>query len=86
MNDHRGKNQFVERQGDWACMKCKNLNFSFRIICNRCKLSKQDVNNFNDSFINSMKNSQNTNHYQQHAVLSEKNEESKLKSFVFKSK
>ncbi len=25
-----------ERVGDWVCMKCTNLNFSFRMTCNRC--------------------------------------------------
>jgi hypothetical protein len=25
-----------ERVGDWVCMKCTNLNFSFRFTCNRC--------------------------------------------------
>lgn len=31
---------FVERAGDWACIRCKNLNFSFRVTCNRCQLHK----------------------------------------------
>jgi len=44
VEEHKGgegkKSHFVERQGDWICMRCKNLNFSFRIVCNRCKISK----------------------------------------------
>jgi len=36
------KSHFVERQGDWICTRCKNLNFSFRIVCNRCKISKAE--------------------------------------------
>jgi len=36
------KAHFVERQGDWVCTRCKNLNFSFRIMCNRCKISKTE--------------------------------------------
>ena len=32
----------MEREGDWVCFKCKNLNFSFRKICNRCKLDKNE--------------------------------------------
>jgi len=36
------KSHFVERQGDWVCTRCKNLNFSFRIMCNRCKISKTE--------------------------------------------
>ncbi len=38
--DKKIKKPFVERLGDWACLKCKNLNFSFRLACNRCQLSK----------------------------------------------
>jgi uncharacterized OB-fold protein len=33
---------FVGRTGDWTCAKCKNLNFAFRIICNRCHLEKEE--------------------------------------------
>ena len=29
------------RKGDWVCMDCKNLNFSFRKECNKCS-SKKD--------------------------------------------
>ncbi len=36
------KKPFQEREGDWNCFKCKNLNFSFRVICNRCQLSKKE--------------------------------------------
>lgn len=31
---------FTEREGDWICNNCKNLNFAFRVECNRCKLKK----------------------------------------------
>lgn len=41
-DNKKKKKPFVERQGDWTCMKCKNLNFSFRTICNRCNLNKND--------------------------------------------
>ena len=36
------KNSFVKREGDWICCKCKNLNFAFRKICNKCKLPKEE--------------------------------------------
>ena len=31
---------FTEREGDWICNSCKNLNFAFRVECNRCHLAK----------------------------------------------
>ena len=31
---------FTEREGDWVCLNCKNLNFAFRVECNRCHLPK----------------------------------------------
>ncbi len=39
-DEKKKKKPFVERVGDWVCIKCKNLNFSFRMVCNRCQLSK----------------------------------------------
>ncbi len=48
-NTNSGKNtnkkKFVKRQGDWKCPVCKNINFGFRILCNRCftmREKKQD--------------------------------------------
>ena len=46
-NKHNPKNDkkpFDKRKGDWLCPQCHNLNFAFRIVCNRCQLSKP--NNF----------------------------------------
>ncbi len=31
---------FKERDGDWTCYYCKNLNFQFRNECNRCHITK----------------------------------------------
>ena len=31
---------FAGRNGDWTCTNCRNLNFAFRVVCNRCKLAK----------------------------------------------
>ena len=30
----------VIRDGDWECSDCKNINFSRRMECNRCKTPK----------------------------------------------
>jgi len=29
---------------DWVCLKCNNLNFSFRTKCNRCKVQSREDN------------------------------------------
>ena len=34
------KKTFNTRKGDWLCPNCRNLNFAFRIICNRCQLQR----------------------------------------------
>ena len=30
-----------ERMGDWVCSQCHNLNFSFRKVWNRCKITRE---------------------------------------------
>lgn len=40
INVFKKKKYFKERVGDWVCYRCNNLNFSFRTICNRCKIAK----------------------------------------------
>ena len=40
---------FTEREGDWICNCCKNLNFAFRVECNRCKLPKGADANANNN-------------------------------------
>ena len=42
-NDKKEKKSFVKKSGDWMCPNCSNINFSFRIKCNRCKVSKQQA-------------------------------------------
>ena len=50
---------FTERTGDWFCSFCKNLNFAFRVVCNRCHLSKaeSEKNNEKESKNNESKDS-----------------------------
>ena len=40
-NKKRNNKMFLERQGDWECKSCKNFNFSFRKICNKCGYDKE---------------------------------------------
>jgi hypothetical protein len=42
-NGERKKKPLIEREGDWLCTKCRNLNFAFRQSCNRCKLPKPQI-------------------------------------------
>lgn len=46
---------FKERAGDWVCFKCNNLNFSFRVICNRCKIDKRDSEKLNQNYLKGVK-------------------------------
>ena len=34
------KKHFDKRKGDWICPECHNLNFAFRIVCNRCSIPR----------------------------------------------
>ena len=50
-NNNKFGNRFNKRRenkNDWVCSYCKNLNFSFRNRCNKCKASKEH----SDKFIN----------------------------------
>ncbi len=58
LNGERKKKPLIEREGDWLCSNCHNLNFAFRTFCNRCKLFKDNNNNNN---INNNINNNNIN-------------------------
>ena len=38
--NYKPKKEIKERKGDWLCIKCNNLNFSFRKKCNMCGTDK----------------------------------------------
>ena len=57
-SNNNNKKNFQIREGDWNCFNCNNLNFSFRIKCNRCGMLK----------INSMKKFNKLN-IQQNTIL-----------------
>jgi hypothetical protein len=42
------------REGDWICFNCRNLNFSFRKKCNRCKIQTKEQNDQLISYYYSM--------------------------------
>lgn len=37
-------NAKTHRAGDWVCMICNNLNYSFRKVCNRCQIQSKRQN------------------------------------------
>ena len=43
----RVKKPSTKKAGDWICLKCLNLNFSYRSACNVCKSSKSEFLPFN---------------------------------------
>ena len=53
------KKQFKVRFGDWICPKCENLNFSFRNKCNRCGLSKEKTEHYNNNSLQNRENNLN---------------------------
>ncbi len=55
-NGEKKKKPFVERLGDWVCIKCKNLNFSFRVVCNRCQLQKIENNKMFEHYMRNLMN------------------------------
>lgn len=55
-SDRKKKKPFSERVGDWVCIKCKNLNFSFRILCNRCQLPKTESEKLFDNYMGNLMN------------------------------
>ena len=36
------ENKKLNNGNDWTCSNCGNLNYSFRVMCNRCKI-KRDI-------------------------------------------
>lgn len=40
VKDIKGKKEKNNKKGDWICSNCKNLNYSFRTVCNRCRIPK----------------------------------------------
>ena len=60
-NDDKRKKPLIERKGDWLCPKCSNLNFAFRLICNRCQSPKFEADSQNQTQTNPLSNNINSN-------------------------
>jgi len=65
------KKQFIDREGDWVCMKCKNKNFSFRILCNRCKLHKCESEEMYSQHMKNLMNLVKMNEMMQNKIFNE---------------
>lgn len=55
------------------CIKCKNLNFSFRLSCNRCQLTKQESENLFDQYMKNLMNYVKLNEILQNQILNNSN-------------
>lgn len=51
-NEEKKSKPFLEREGDWRCYQCNNLNFAFRLNCNRCHLTKLDNQKLIQQYMN----------------------------------
>jgi hypothetical protein len=69
--DIKKKKQFIDREGDWVCMKCKNKNFSFRVLCNRCKLHKCESENMYSQHMKNLMNLVKMNEMMQNKIFNE---------------
>lgn len=65
------KKPFVERVGDWVCIKCKNLNFSFRVVCNRCQLTKVESEKLFEQYMKNLMNYVKINELLQNQIINQ---------------
>jgi len=77
--DKKKKKPFVERVGDWVCIKCKNLNFSFRLICNRCQLTKIESEKLFEQYMKNLMNYVKLNEILQNQLINNPNMQSSEK-------
>ena len=64
MGEEKTKLPLEIRDGDWICLYCNNLNFSFRIKCNRCGLLRKSSSKMMDNIIANENMGYNDNYYQ----------------------
>lgn len=63
MTSRKNGSTYFIRDGDWLCpdTSCKNLNFSRREVCNRCKLPRPKDSELNDKEKSGSKSSRDSN-------------------------
>ena len=60
---------FKERDGDWTCYYCKNLNFTFRNICNRCHITKDISDKGHEKYFQDVLNQINVNEEERKKIV-----------------
>lgn len=60
-NKKAKKKSLKERDGDWTCYYCQNLNFAFRQKCNRCFAFKNNSDQCHDAHMKAVLNIINEN-------------------------
>ena len=65
MNEEKTKLPLEIRDGDWVCLYCNNLNFSFRLKCNRCGLLRKSSSRMMDNIMEMNENMGYNNNYDQ---------------------
>ena len=62
---------FKERDGDWTCFYCKNLNFTFRNICNRCHITKDISDKGHEKYFQDVLNQINVNEEERKKIVNQ---------------
>ena len=63
---------FKERDGDWTCYYCKNLNFKFRNECNRCHITKEISDKGHEKYFQDVLNQINVNEEERKKIVNQK--------------
>ena len=62
---------FKERDGDWTCYYCKNLNFKFRNECNRCHITKEISDKGHEKYFQDVLNQINVNEEERKKIVNQ---------------
>jgi hypothetical protein len=83
VNKIKKKIHFEIRTGDWMCLWCRNLNFAYRIRCNRCGLLKKStsflyINNNYRKNLNFKNKCLNNNNYKKEELINAVSDNKKI--------